>query len=68
MTPKTIKLSELRAALADCPDDTEIYFGNGDLSFYQPQTRLYRDGTNIPAMVQIDFNEVYTVTHDPNAS
>ena len=66
MKPKTITLGELKDQLAcvwDAPDDTEIYFGTGDLSFYRPKTRLYRPGTDIPAMVQIEFNELYEITH-----
>ena len=68
MTPKTITLGELKQALWGLPDDTEIYFGAGDLGFYRPKTRKYRPGSDIPAMVQIEFNEMYEITHDPGAS
>lgn len=66
MKPKTITLGELKSQLAciwDAPDDTEIYFGMGDLDFYRPKTRLYRSDSNVPAVVQIEFNEMYEITH-----
>lgn len=64
MTPKTITLGYLRESLSEYPDDTEIYFGVGDLSFYRPKPR----NNGRPALVQIEFNELYEITHDPDAS
>lgn len=67
-TIKTITLGELKIRLAwvlALPDQTEITFGGGDLSFYKPKTSLY-DAQDNPVIVQLQFNEVYTVTHDPD--
>ena len=66
-TLKTITLGELKLQLGwvlDLPDDTEITFGAGDLSFYRPKTALY-DAHDIPKRVQIQFNELYSVTFEP---
>jgi len=43
------------------PDDTEIYFGMGDLTFCRPKTRMYRADDRTPKMVQIEFNEIYQI-------
>jgi len=43
-------------------DDARIYFGNGNLSFYRPKNRGPEQG---PEMIFIEFNEVYSVTLDP---
>lgn len=67
MALKTITLGELKARLAwmkDLPDDTEITFGSGDLSFYRGKTRLYRSDDQTPAIVNIEFGELYQITHD----
>lgn len=44
-------------------DDDQVSFGNGDLSFYRPKNLGPKEG---PAMINIQFNEVYTVTADPD--
>lgn len=65
--PKTIPLPELREKLRELlamPDDTQVFFGAGDLSWYRLK---HRGPINGPALVQVEFNEVYTVTLDPNA-
>lgn len=67
MKLKTITLGELRADLAwmkDLPDDTEVTFGNGDLSYVRAKTRLYRADDRTPAIVNIEFSELYAITHD----
>lgn len=60
--PKTISGAEFRAhfapLLASLKDEDLVYFGAGDLSFYRPKERGPIEG---PRMVQIEFNEVYTV-------
>ena len=65
MQPKTITIAELKALclnhLMMLPDDTEIYFGVGDLTFYRAKTRLYRADNRTPKMVQIEFNEIYRI-------
>lgn len=66
--PKTITLGELKQQLAwvlALPDQTEITFGQGDLSFNVAKTALY-DKNEEPVRVQIRFNELYKVTHDPD--
>jgi len=54
--------AELRAHLGDLlrdlKDDDMVYFGKADLSFYRLKERGPIEG---PRMVQIEFNEVYTV-------
>lgn len=70
MKLKTITLGELRAALAwmdELSDDTLITFGSGDLSFVRPKTRLYQDDGETPAIVNIEFAELYKITHDFDA-
>ncbi|MCU7933714.1 MAG: hypothetical protein KZQ99_02400 [Candidatus Thiodiazotropha sp. (ex Dulcina madagascariensis)] len=68
MTTKIIALGELRLQCLDhlvrLPDDTEIAFGSGDLSFHRIKTRLYRADDKTPKNIQIEFNELYEVTHD----
>jgi len=64
---KKITLGDLKQELAwlwDCPDDTEVTFGAGDLSLHHPKTRLYRADNETPQRVQIQFNEIYTITQD----
>lgn len=70
MKLKTITLGELRADLAwtaSLSDDTLITFGAGNLSYLRAKTRLYRDGTDTPEIINIEFGEQYTVTHDPDS-
>jgi len=67
MKLKTIKLGDLKAQLEwmrDLPDDTEIKFGNGDLTFSRAKTRLHRPDNQTPAIINIEFGELYEVTHD----
>ena len=65
--PKTITVGELRRLLLPhlnaLPDDAEVYFGAGDLSFYRVKDR---GPIGCPALLQIEFNQVYTVTVDPD--
>ncbi len=58
---KTTTLGELRSKLAwlkDEPDNTLITFGNGDLTFDRAEGR--------GDMINIEFNELYKVTADPD--
>ncbi|MGS1071693.1 hypothetical protein [Burkholderia glumae] len=50
------------------PDDSEIFFGAGDLSFYRVKNRSYIGNSNTPRLVQIEFNQVYEVDNDPEKS
>lgn len=62
---KTITLGELRSRLAwlkELPDETEIFFGSGDLSFYRAKTRQYKPNSDTAMLVNIEFGEIYTVT------
>ena len=65
MKPKTITIAELRMRMLNqlnaMADTDEVIFGGGDLSLYRLNER---DG---PGLVQIEFNEVYSVTADPDA-
>lgn len=65
MEPKTITIGELRSMMLNqlnhLPDDTRVYFGAGDLSFGRVKDRGPIGG--LP-LVQIEFNEVYTVTSE----
>lgn len=67
---KTITIGELRhdlQALLSYPDDTEVFFGQGDLTFYRTKARHYRsEKSAVPSLVQIEFNELYEVTLDPD--
>jgi hypothetical protein len=45
--------------LSTLPPEDEIFFGQGDLSFYRVKTR----GDHLH---QIEFNQVYTVDIDPD--
>jgi hypothetical protein len=67
---KTITIGELRTTLEHLqalPDETEVFFGQGDLRFYRIKPRHWVDGEPHPRRVQIEFNEVYEVTIDPEA-
>jgi hypothetical protein len=66
---KTITLGELRhnlTSLLELPDDTEITFGGGNLSFYRFKNYLYRADDKTPQIVNLEFNELFEVTMDPN--
>jgi hypothetical protein len=65
--PITITLGAIRAELLDLlsmPDDTQVFFGAGDLTWYRTKNRGPIVGTQL---MQIEFNEVYTVTNWPDA-
>jgi len=48
------------------PDDAEIYFGAGDLSFHRIKPRQYEDASKtVTTLLQIEFNQVYEVDIDP---
>ncbi|MGB6054616.1 MAG: hypothetical protein WBG17_05190 [Burkholderiaceae bacterium] len=69
MKLKTITLGELKSKLQwvlALPDDTEITFGGGDLSFFTAKTSLY-DAADQPKIVQLRFNEIYKVVIDPDS-
>lgn len=67
MKPKTMSGAEFKLRFgklaAELKDDDEVYFGVGDLSFHRPKDRGATDG---PRLVQIEFNELYSVTLDPD--
>jgi hypothetical protein len=58
-SPKTMTLAEFRERiwdqLKDLPEDTQIFFGAGDLTFYRVKKRGQK-------LEQIEFSEVYEVT------
>ncbi|WP_321368003.1 hypothetical protein [uncultured Desulfuromusa sp.] len=51
---KTITVGELKQHIEGLPDNAEIFFGSGDLTFYRVKTR----GDDLH---QIEFNELYEV-------
>lgn len=65
---KKITVMELRARLLDelnsLNDEDEVTFGGGRLSLYRPKYRGPIDGKKL---LDIEFNEVYEVTVDPDA-
>jgi hypothetical protein len=63
--PKLTTVGELRAELEDLlglDDATLVYFGDGQLSFNRV---VNRRPNQAPALMQVEFNEVYVVTPDP---
>lgn len=64
---KTISGAEFkqrfRTLLDSLSDDDQVYFGAGDLSFYRHKDRGPINGHQL---VNIEFNEVYTVVVDPD--
>lgn len=62
---KTMTGSEFKrhfgALAAALHDDDAVFFGSGDLSLYRAKDR---GPTNGPRLVNIEFNEVYTVIAD----
>jgi len=64
---KTITIAELKTRLLNelnaMKDSDEVIFGGGDLSLYRHKDRGPVSG---PRLVQIEFNEVYSVTVDPD--
>lgn len=67
MKPKTLSGAEMKlhfqAFINSLRDDDEVFFGAGDLSLYRLKERGPVDG---PRLVQVAFNEVYSVTVDPD--
>jgi hypothetical protein len=67
--PKTMTLGELKLKLQwlwDLDDNTEITIGQGDLSLYRAKTHLYKSDNRTPALINLEFNELYKVTVDPD--
>ncbi|MFM0022161.1 hypothetical protein [Paraburkholderia azotifigens] len=68
-SPYKMTVGEFKRRIADyvkdLPDDAEIYFGQGDLSFYRMKNRSYFESSDTPNLVQIEFNQVYEVDIDP---
>jgi len=60
---KTMSGAEFRhffePLLRELKDTDEVFFGSGDLSVYRPKDRGPIEG---PRLVQIEFNETYTIT------
>lgn len=67
MTTKTISGAEFKlhfAGLAESlKDDDQVFFGAGDLSLYRIKERGPIEG---PRIVQIAFNELYSVAPEGN--
>ena len=65
MKPKTMTGAEVKVRLLpdllSLRDDDEVFFGGGDLSLHRVKERGPVDG---PRLVQIEFNELYTVHSD----
>ena len=55
-------LREPLQAILALPDDTRVFFGDGQLSFSRVVDRGGLDGS---PLLQVEFNEIYTVTPDP---
>lgn len=68
---KTTTVGELRHKLIDAlgqlPDDTEVTIGGGHLSIYRVKNTMYRADNQTPAAVNVEFNELFAVTLDPDA-
>jgi len=68
MKTKTVTIGELRLTLLNelnaMDDADEVFFGSGDLSLYRLKDRGPKTG---PILVQIEFNEVYSVVADPTS-
>lgn len=68
MKTKTISGAEFKLHFArfaeSLKDDDQVFFGAGDLSLYRLKERGPIEG---PRLVQIAFNEIYSVTSDPAA-
>lgn len=52
-----------REFVASLKDDDEVFFGSGDLSFNRLKDRGPISG---PRLVNVEFNETYSVTVDPD--
>lgn len=64
--PKTMSGAEFKLYFAplvqSLKDDDEVFFGSGNISFYRVKDRGPETG---PRLVQIEFNEVFSVVADP---
>lgn len=64
---RTITVGEFRERiwnqLSAYPDETPVYFGQGDLVFYRVKDR----GDSGSPFLQIEFNQVYKLMVDPDA-
>lgn len=54
---KSMSIQELKKEIAGLPDNAEIIFGTGDLSFNRVKCR----GDDL---YQIEFNEIYEITNE----
>ena len=65
--PKTMSGAEFKMHFApllqSLGDEDEVFFGSGDISFFQIKDRGPVDG---PRLVQVAFNEVVSVVADPD--
>jgi hypothetical protein len=52
--------------MRDLADDTEITLGGGKLSLTRAKTRRYLSDDKTPALVDIEFNQLFEVTLDPD--
>ena len=65
MKHKTMTVRELKEILEQelFPyPDAQVIFGSGDLHYYRIKGRKYIRENNVPELLQIEFNEVYSVT------
>jgi hypothetical protein len=69
MTTKTISGAEFklrfRGFAESLKDDDQVFFGAGDLSLHRIKER---GPVNGPRLVQIEFNEIYSVTPEASAN
>lgn len=70
MTFKSMTVREFRSEVSEqvaaYPDDALVYFGTGELSLLRVKDRG-RDKTG-KTVIQIEFNELYSVTFDPDSA
>ena len=57
--PITTTLGRLREEFLGYPDETPVYFGNGNLTFMRVKHRNHAD----PPLLQIEFEEIYQLVH-----
>lgn len=65
-TLKTVTIGELRNYLEELleqPDDAEVFFGSGDISFKRVKNRSPLD-PNSKRIYQFEFNDLYSITLD----
>lgn len=56
-------LADLLRELQGLPADTLVTFGQGNLSLMRIKNRGPATG---PAVMNFEFSELYTITHDPD--